>query len=225
MSDTSGPMYETPLARYDLDTRSWRTCSDTSLWDLPMSSLTLPQWGMTRGGVLFERPTPALPTPGSECSSSLLKTPVASERTHGRPARFHSRNKPEGRFDLSDQVAALLPTPTVMDMGANYTPEEWAAWKDKQRAVHKNGNGHGASLTQEALALLPTPTATDHKSSSGRNPEWGHGVTLTDAARSVGVITGPLSPDGSTSSDDPHPPLPFPDEETDLDSTHSSWNG
>jgi DNA (cytosine-5)-methyltransferase 1 len=40
-----------------------------------------------------------------------------------------------------------------MDMGSNYTPEEWQAWKDKQRAAHNNGNGHGASLTQEALTF------------------------------------------------------------------------
>jgi hypothetical protein len=38
-----------------------------------------------------------------------------------------------------------------MDMGSNYTPEEWEAWKLKQKEAHRNGNGHGASLTQEAL--------------------------------------------------------------------------
>ena len=58
-------------------------------------------------------------------------------------------------------VNALLPTPTVMDMGSNYTPEEWEAWKLKQKEAHRNGNGHGASLTQEALSLLPTPTVAD----------------------------------------------------------------
>jgi hypothetical protein len=51
-----------------------------------------------------------------------------------------------------------------MDMGSNYTPEEWQAWKDKQKAAHKNGNGHGASLTQEALTMLPTPKATSNES-------------------------------------------------------------
>jgi hypothetical protein len=44
-------------------------------------------------------------------------------------------------------LVTLLPTPTVMDMGSNYTPEEWQAWKAQQRAAHQNGNGHGASLT------------------------------------------------------------------------------
>ena len=50
-------------------------------------------------------------------------------------------------------IPALLPTPTVMDMGSNYTPEEWEAWKLKQKEAHRNGNGHGASLTQEALSI------------------------------------------------------------------------
>lgn len=34
-----------------------------------------------------------------------------------------------------------------------------------------------------AVRLLPTATATDAKSSSGSNPAWGHGITLTDAVR------------------------------------------
>ena len=46
----------------------------------------------------------------------------------------------------------LLPTPTVVDMGNNNkTAEEWAEWTAKMRAKHKNGNGHGRSLTQEAV--------------------------------------------------------------------------
>jgi hypothetical protein len=73
---------------------------------------------------------------------------------------------PKGQQDLQHTLAHLLPTPAVMDMGSNYTPEEWQAWKDNQRAVHKNGNGHGASLTQEALTMLPTPKARDYKDES-----------------------------------------------------------
>jgi DNA (cytosine-5)-methyltransferase 1 len=49
----------------------------------------------------------------------------------------------------------------------------------------KHGNGNGKSLAVEAQRLLPTATAQDSASSSGSNPDWGHGVTLTDAARSL----------------------------------------
>lgn len=37
-------------------------------------------------------------------------------------------------------------------------------------------------------ALLPTPTAQDAASSSGSNPAWGHGETLTDAGRNLGDL-------------------------------------
>jgi DNA (cytosine-5)-methyltransferase 1 len=57
------------------------------------------------------------------------------------------------------------------------------------RTEHGNGNGHGKSLSIEAQRLLPTATtAQDAVSSSGSNPDWGHGVTLTDAARSMGPL-------------------------------------
>lgn len=55
----------------------------------------------------------------------------------------------------------LLPTPTVIDMGSNKTVDESEAWTAEQSAKHKNGNGHGASLSIEALKLLPTPLAQD----------------------------------------------------------------
>jgi hypothetical protein len=105
---------------------------------------------MTRGGDLFELQTPERLT-GAPESSSLLLTPIQDDGSNANPS-------PSRRETLAS--LAFLPTPTVMDMGANYTPEEWAAWKAKQQAAHQNGNGHGASLTQEAISLLPTPRAT-----------------------------------------------------------------
>jgi len=58
----SGPRWQGLLARFDLDTRSWKT--HRCLWeeDLPLSSVTLPRWGMMRGGecwelLISERPT------------------------------------------------------------------------------------------------------------------------------------------------------------------------
>jgi hypothetical protein len=203
MSGTSGTTSALPLMRYDLASLSWRTCEDTSLWDLEMSSPTFPEWGMTRAGVLYELPTPerptvapaysSLPTPTADHSrglpssttdyqslanvaATLLPTPTVQDGENvAAPSQMNRNSHP------LNALVRLLPTPTVMDMVANYTPEEWEAWKDKQKTAHENGNGHGASLTQEALTLLPTPTAQAAK--HGETPDTtanGHGSNLWD---------------------------------------------
>ena len=136
-------------------------------------SATLPAWGMTRSGVLFELPTPALPTSGRESSS--LPTPTAGDGTKASTnpetsARRRAKGQQPFLTDIvqtdllptpratrggsATETVNLLPTPTVMDMGSRYTPDEREAWKAKQREAHRNGNGHGASLTQEALSIV-----------------------------------------------------------------------
>ena len=171
MTDTSGPMSYAPFARWDRDSQSWRTSEATSLWDLELSSLTLPAWGGLHDGELCEHPTPERLTSGLDYSS--LPT---------------------------------LPTPAVNDMGRGKTPEDWDAWTAKMQAAHGNGNGHGKSLEIEAQRLLPTPT-TQH-SSGGYNPDWGHGMTLLDAAKEVVQWTGPTTrqpyADGKASLGDLH---------------------
>lgn len=201
--DTSGPASLVPLAHYDPDSSSWKTSGVMFPSDWPTSSETCPAWGMTRGGELFELPTPEPPT-DERGSSSLLPTPVAD----------HSRGLPQPGTDfqsLPNAVISLLPTPAVNDRGAAYTPEQWDEWTAKMQAAHGNGNGHGKSLSIEALRLLPTPTAMDSAGSRGHRPDGTKytatsGVTLTDAAlASSGAHTSPRSNAGNTSSDDPLP--------------------
>lgn len=80
----------------------------------------------------------------------LLPTPRAQ---NGETRNQNIYARPLDQPQNLENALALLPTPTVMDMGSNYTPEEWEAWKLKQKETHSNGNGHGASLTQEALSI------------------------------------------------------------------------
>lgn len=47
-----------------------------------------------------------------------------------------------------EPAEASHPTPTVVDMGWGRTESEWERWRAEQRAVHRNGNGHGQSLYQ-----------------------------------------------------------------------------
>jgi hypothetical protein len=111
------------------------------------------QNGETRNQNIYARP---LDQPQNlENALALLPTPLTRPSKNGQ-----IWVRPEDEFqNLENAIAhmpsvnALLPTPTVMDMGSNYTPEEWEAWKLKQKETHSNGNGHGASLTQEALLI------------------------------------------------------------------------
>jgi DNA (cytosine-5)-methyltransferase 1 len=105
----------------------------------------------------------------------------------------------------------MLPTPTVMDMGSNYTPEEWAAWKAKQKAAHNNGNGHGASLTQEALTMLPTPTcqAAKHPTMDDRGTGTPDDSNLWSVAGRIGDITRQQLSGGSPSLGEAHQPQLF----------------
>jgi hypothetical protein len=82
---------------------------------------------------------------------------------------------------LDDVVTTLLPTPKASDSTRGVSPAETRR-KDP-------------SLTAVEFLLLPTPTATDSES-SGRTL-YGLGVTLTDAARSIGTSTQPQSGDGN----------------------------
>jgi hypothetical protein len=228
MSDTYGPMYETPLARWDRPTSSWRTCAATSLWDLPMSSLTLPTWGCLRGGELYALPTPepatvehaylSLPTPLADNSRGLpnggnfqslpnavlgLPTPKASDGERGRDLP-RIRQDESGR-ELATAVG-LLPTPRAMN-GRNQTiyPRE------------------GPQNLENALALLPTPAVNDM--GAGKDPqawdEWAarqkaadgrpapHGKSLEQEALRVGATTHQPLTAGSASWADLLQPLPF----------------
>lgn len=78
---------------------------------------------------------------------------------------------------------SLLPTPTVVDMGANKTREEWDAWTTAMQDRHGNGNGHGRSLQQEVTTL---PTVTSQAAKHGaptpyEKKRWEEGNSLEHA--------------------------------------------
>ena len=234
MTDTSGPTSYAPFARWDRDSQSWRTSEATSLWDLELSSLTLPAWGGLQGGELCEHPTPVRLT--NALDSSSLPTPVAD----------HSRGLPSSTTDyasLANVAVTFLPTPAVNDMGEGKTLEWWDDWAPRQKAADGRPAPHGRSLAIEAQRLLPTPRSTDGTDapanltpsvqaicdgSAGRTPRLSemavgnllptpkatnnenrqsldrYGMNLGMALQSLGETTALPSPDGSASSDDQH---------------------
>lgn len=181
----------------------------------------------------------------------LLPTPQARDWKDEtlRPCN----HRPGSTDSVPRAVFSLLPTPAVNDMGAGKTPEDWDAWTARMQEKHGNGNGHGASLSIEALrlhapecmttephhapgdmALLPTPIAGDalgaRNATAKRPPDSKHhaGTTLTDVFWIAGGHTDQPSPDGSSSSGDPHPTPPNRDATDDPDclpfSSSGSWD-
>ena len=70
----SGEKWPESSVRYDPSTSSWKT--HLCLWEegLPWSSVTLPSWGMTRSGFVYQHPTAERPISGTD--SGLWPTPT-----------------------------------------------------------------------------------------------------------------------------------------------------
>lgn len=185
---------------------------------------------------------------------TLLPTPVANDDHKTPEAHIAAKAKADGHprsqitsLDVlvrNGMSPTLLPTPAASNLYGDMEVEDFEALRERWKAKHGNGNGHGTPLgiaVKSLPTLLPTPTAMDsvgaRNSTARRRPDsTGHpGDTLTDAVwkthgapewaktnlPSIGVSTPPPSTDGNTPSDDPppHPPT-TPD-----DSTPDSWNG
>lgn len=113
-----GEKWHESSVRYDRDSSSWRTHRSLFEEDLPWSSVTLPSWGMTLDGVLWEPPTSGRPI--SVIASGLWQTPVADDAANRADGKWNSRGEPK----LSAQVK-LWPTPTASlgTKGGRVTPQ------------------------------------------------------------------------------------------------------
>lgn len=200
--DTSGPVWPEPLAHYDPDSSCWKMSGGMFPSDSMPSLATLPAWGMTHAGELFEHPMPELPT--VEPASSFLPTPRATDGTKGGPNQRGSK----GDLMLPSAVM-LLPTPKTTD-AKGHSPADAKRNEPGLRAVEY---------------LLPTPRAQDEYERSNwktveraakgeaqdtlvRRVRWEWCGPPSSAARAklIGASTPPPSPDGPESSDAPPPP-------------------
>jgi hypothetical protein len=169
------------------------------------SELFLETWpvsGMTRGGVVFELPTPAHPTLVSV--SSVLPTPRASDGEKGGPNQRGSK----GDLTMSSVVQMLLPTPAAMNPNDGESLDTWEARRVRVKLTAKNGNGFGTPLAI-AVQLLPTPVAQEGVKATARQGSEQKSQTgqvwLTNIAHDLAVLNGestdPLSTVGSKPSD------------------------
>ena len=160
MSDTYGRMSRWLLAYFDPASSCWRTLQGTLLSADPPSLDRLPPWGMTRGGELFELPTPAHLTAGRDSSS--LPTPTASMTTGpGSQGRG-------GGLNLQTAIAENTNS-TVGDERGLAAPGE--AQSGRARADAGGSGGVGT------VNLLPTPVVNDM--GNGKTPPNGTGGPLT----------------------------------------------
>lgn len=123
--------------RYDPASSTWRT--HLCLWDeaLQWSSVTLPKWGMTRAGVLWEPTT--LPRLMSASASGLWPTPTASLGTKG--GRVTPRKGREGGTLIEAVSARMYATPTARD---------WRSGKASQETMDRNSR----PLSEQVGGLL-----------------------------------------------------------------------
>lgn len=109
------------LARYDPDSRSWRTVQPSLLADWGESSVTWPRSGMTAGGLCLELLTLERPTSGT--GFGWWPTPCATDNSDRAPsANVHisktglpkhiAPNGEKSQMRLS-QAVRMWPTPTV----------------------------------------------------------------------------------------------------------------
>src|SRR5690606_36535837 len=110
-----GPKWRGSLARYDPDTRSWRTAQHSLLGGSDEFSETWPRWGTTVAGELYLLPTPALRI--REIESGLWPPPVASD--------LGVRKKKYGQGGTALSLAAATwPTPTAHNAKEGGHPSE-----------------------------------------------------------------------------------------------------
>ena len=167
MNDTCGPTSSAPLAQYDRDTQSWKTCEDTSLWALTLSSLTLPTWGSLHAGVLYEQLMPEHPTIERDYSS--LPTPMARDyKDESFPPRLWGPKAYDS--ELPTAIARnLMPTPTAQ------------AAKHPTMDDRGKGTQDDHNLWSVAGRLLPTPAVNDM--GAGKDPQaWDEWAARQKAA-------------------------------------------
>ena len=125
-----GEKWRESSVRYDLNSFSWKT--HRCLWeeDLPWSSVTLPRWGMTRNGVVYQHPT--LERPINATESGLWQTPVADDAVNRAKGKWNSRGEPK----LSGQVMSPehWPTPNASD-GRKWSNQSLAERKQKGQQI------------------------------------------------------------------------------------------
>ena len=102
--------------------------------------------------------------------------PPSGSVSHGRACELRMSVP---AMNASASSSSVWPTPGANVSNDGETPQSFEARRQKNIAKGYNGNGMGTPLAM----------AQDSESTSGSNPDWRHGSTLTDASRSWATPT------------------------------------
>jgi len=167
-----GNTWRESSAKFCLASSSWKT--HRCLWeeDLEWSSLTLPQWGMMRSGVLWERITPPRLTSGTESGSwpTPRKSPGMASGTMEQVLRTVERNGYTSR--LEEAVALRWATPQARDFRTGSTDR----WDNPERSRNLNDQIGGQLNPNWVEWLMGWPLGwTDcAASATAKFQEWCH---------------------------------------------------
>ena len=171
-----GPKWPGSLARFNPDSRSWRTAQCSLLGGLELYSATFPRWGTLRNGELWERTMPVLRIEGK--GSGSWPTPNATPLSNDLNLQCSGdgRTKPNklGWAVAANTPSGNWPTPTCSD-----------AFTDKLKSdQQQEGSMHSVNLSQ-AVKMWPTPRAFMYKD-----------ATTDRGKHNLGeVVGGQLNPD------------------------------
>jgi len=153
----SGQNTRGSFARFDPDSRLWRTPQLSLLGGLESFSETWPRSGTMRNGACWERPmlVPLTSANASGSSHGMLPTPTATNAKQGlnSTAGGSSAGRP-----LLPMAAVMWPTPRACDGAKNARTLDGA-----RREAERKG---GPQDLGTAVKLWPTPTANDAKNST-----------------------------------------------------------
>ena len=190
------------LAKYDPDSRSWKTAQLSLLGDSELSSVIWPRSGMTAGGQCWELPTLGRRTSETDCGFSQVWPTPRCQMT--RPVKAREKRGPG--LNLEEAVAARMwPAPTVC---GNYNRKGASATSGVGLATAVATSlttNHSESMDAQTVKVMtfPTPTKRDYKggykteSLTRKDGESRHMDALPNAVLNglgVETTTGKLNP-------------------------------
>ena len=208
LDQACGPKWLELLVKYDLDSCSWKTHQCLFPEDLSESSVTLPKWGMTRNGHVFQHPISERPI--SETDFGLWATPAASDSKGGGTITPNMTG-----ISLTQQVNTphRWPTPKARDARSTLSPSDsrrnspglesivnlWPTPKASDWNKRGNVSAHPRNGLPGAVLNFPTPTASDANKWSNQSlaerQAKGLQVRLNTAVSPQGGNGGRLNPD------------------------------